>query len=420
MFPRVLVVAEHATTRFGGEAALAFHYFRVLTNRGVPVWLLVHERSRSDLESYFGQNNKCIIYVRDTLWHRLVWLASKVLPARFANFTTGFVLRFITQAVQRSVIRRMSKELNISVIHQPMPVSPREPSLLFDLMAPVVIGPMNGGMDYPQAFKPRQNCLIDTGLAAGRALSYSMNCLIPGKKRAAVLLVANERTHASLPRGLCRRVETVVENGVDLSVWRRSSAKKGSRSGDITHFVFVGRLVDWKAVDLLLLAFRQAAPRSRMSLTIIGNGAEKANLEKLSQDLELLGSERAVGKVCFLGWMDQMQCAEYLQRADALVLPSLLECGGAVVLEAMAMELPVIATKWGGPAEYIDPSCGILVEPASKESFVQDFSDALVRLAKSPQERFAMGQAGRDKVLKQFDWEAKIDSMLAIYRSVVR
>jgi len=44
---------------------------------------------------------------------------------------------------------------------------------------------------------------------------------------------------------------------------------------------------------------------------------------------------------------------------------------------------------------------------------------ALVRLAKSPQERIAMGRAGRAKVIQHFDWEVKVDHMLAIYRQVI-
>jgi glycosyltransferase involved in cell wall biosynthesis len=76
--------------------------------------------------------------------------------------------------------------------------------------------------------------------------------------------------------------------------------------------------------------------------------------------------------------VSQADCARKLTRSDALVLPSMYECGGSVVLEAMAMEVPVIATAWGGPADYLDPSCGILVEPYSKESFVDDLSLALI------------------------------------------
>jgi glycosyltransferase involved in cell wall biosynthesis len=85
----------------------------------------------------------------------------------------------------------------------------------------------------------------------------------------------------------------------------------------------------------------------------------------------------------------------------------------------MAMEMPVIATAWGGPADYLDCTCGILVEPTSADAFVANLSSALVRLAENPEERVAMGKAGRLKVIEDFDWETKVDRMLGIYREAV-
>jgi alpha-maltose-1-phosphate synthase len=232
--------------------------------------------------------------------------------------------------------------------------------------------------------------------------------------------VANERTRAALPRGVCSNVVMLVENGVDLALWSvpHSSAKESASAA--ARFVFMGRLVDWKAVDLLLLAFKRASAQTAMTLSIIGSGDERVKLEEMARSLNIL-DERSdqPGKVCFLGWMSQPDCAGQLAHCDALVLPSMAECGGAVVLEAMAMEVPVIATAWGGPVDYLDSSCGILVEPSSKEAFVDDLALALIRLATQPQDRSAMGKAGRLKVIRDFDWETKVDRMLGYYESAV-
>src|SRR5262249_40244415 len=161
------------------------------------------------------------------------------------------------------------------------------------------------------------------------------------------------------------------------------------------------RLIPLKAVDLLLHAFKAASTKSPMSLTIIGDDVERATLEKLAHKLGILdtSSKDNQGKVRFLGWLTQITCAAQLRDSDALVLPSVRECGGAVVLEAMAMSKPVIATNWGGPADYVDHSCGILVNPGSRDSFIEGLADAMVRLARNPDERAAMGTAGRKKVI---------------------
>jgi len=415
---RVLIVAEHASLKFGGEAALPVHYYRILRRRQIPVWLVVHERTRSELESLFPLDRERILFVPDTNAHLFVWRLSRFLPDRISHFTMGFLLRYLTQVAQRREIWRLLREQAISVIHQPIPVSPKEPSLIFGMGVPVIIGPMNGGMDYPPGFRRLQSGTERLALATGRRLADIMNYFMPGKRQAAMLLVANERTRSALPRGVSRNVVMLVENGVDLPLWSpvRSPAKESELTA--AHFIFMGRLVDWKAVDLLLLAFNQASAQTAMTLSIIGDGDERIKLEQMTRSLDIFAEKiDQPGKVRFLGWMSQSECAGQLARCDALVLPSMAECGGAVVLEAMAMEVPVIATAWGGPVDYLDSSCGVLIEPTSKEAFVNDLALALVRLATHPQDRRAMGKAGRLKVIRDFDWESKVDRMLEHYRS---
>jgi glycosyltransferase involved in cell wall biosynthesis len=116
----------------------------------------------------------------------------------------------------------------------------------------------------------------------------------------------------------------------------------------------------------------------------------------------------------------QVECAHKLKDSDVFVLPSLYECGGAVVLEAMACGLPVIATKWGGPLDYIDQSCGILVEPTSRPAFVQGLAAAMLDLATNPDRRRSMGDAGRRRAADEFDWQRKVDRILEIYRRSAR
>jgi glycosyltransferase involved in cell wall biosynthesis len=89
-----------------------------------------------------------------------------------------------------------------------------------------------------------------------------------------------------------------------------------------------------------------------------------------------------------------------------------------VVLEAMAVGLPVIATAWGGPLDYLDESCGILVEPSSREALIQGFSNAIERLAESAPLREQMGQAAYARARRYFDWERKIDQIIELYASV--
>src|SRR5262245_37126584 len=68
--PRVLLVAEHASARFGGEAILPLHYFRVLRARGVETWMIVHERTRDELTALFPTDKDRLYFVPDQPMHR--------------------------------------------------------------------------------------------------------------------------------------------------------------------------------------------------------------------------------------------------------------------------------------------------------------------------------------------------------------
>lgn len=439
--PRVLLVAEHASAKFGGEAALPLHYFRVLRKRQIEAWLIVHDRTRDELKLYFGDDFDRIFFVSDTTAHRLLWRIGQCLPQRLAYFTVWFALRLLTQVAQRRLVRQIVQSHRITVVHQPTPVSPKEPSLIFDVGAPVIIGPMNGGMNYPPAFEWMQSRFVHLPLQAGRLLANWLNWLMPGKRQAAALLVANARTSAALPKGTCSDVVKLHENGVDLSVWQPTSEQFSQvltqplteTKSPITKFVFVGRLVHWKAVNLLLLAFERVAQQLPVELEIIGDGPESTSLRQQARALGLLplhesqDTDQTMRKqtqlnssVHFLGWLSQAECARRLQQSDVMVLPSMLECGGAVILESMAMGIPVIATNWGGPSDYLNESCGILIEPRSQRLFVNDLAAAMIRMAASPALRRSMGQRGRHRAMSHFDWDVKVDAILEVYRHVLK
>lgn len=257
--------------------------------------------------------------------------------------------------MQRRIVRRLVSEHQIDVVHEPTPVSAKFPSLMFGLGAPVAIGPLNTAVKFPPAFRrSRQNPTIDILIAIGHQFVDFFNRILPGKIQAETLMVANDRTKQALPSGVQGKIIELVENGVDFSVWRSDSSLSKAVAEQV-HFVFLGRLIDWKAVDLLLEAFVAVVAQTDVILEIIGDGDIRGELEAQTARLGIDSS------VIFSGWLSQEQCALKMQQADAMVMPSLPEPGGAVVLEAMAVGLPVIATNWGGPSDYIDATCGILV-----------------------------------------------------------
>ena len=216
---RVVIVAQNASTKFGGESILPWHYFRLLRKRGVDARLVVHERTRDELLALLPEQAERMHFVPDLPSQRLLWQIGKRLPGRIEENTVGLWLHAATALMQRKVVRELIARYRIDVIHEPIPVSPKQPSFMFGLPAPVVIGPMNGGMDFPPAFAGSASVAERLFMGVGRELAHSVNLLIPGKHEAALLLTANERTRKALPRSASRQVIQLVENGVDLSLF---------------------------------------------------------------------------------------------------------------------------------------------------------------------------------------------------------
>lgn len=409
--PRVLIVAENASASSGGEAFIALQYFKYFREIGVDVHLLVHERWQKELQELLPSQFHRLHFVRDSLTN--IWchkIARTMRNRRLAFFTVGAISHRNSQIRQRRLILSLVKIHHFEIVHEPTPVSPRLPSIMFGMPIPVVIGPMNGGMDFP----PNYN--LDGRFA--RLMMFILkftsafwNMLSPGKLEAALLLVANKRTSNALPPNLKRKqIREMVENGVDLDLFKptRRSATRRKIS-----LIYVGALVDWKRVDLLIAACASLAGRLNFQLHLVGDGPERVALER--QIAQLSWKKR----VKMHGLLSHAAVADLLRGSDIMVHPAMRECGGAVILEAMASGIPVIAADWGGPADYIDASTGILIPPATPDKFVSQLADAILLLSKNPQLRNELGEAGRRRVQDLYDWRAKAKAMLQIYGDVL-
>ena len=105
---KVLIVAEHASARFGGEAALPLHYYRVLRARGMPVWLITHARVRDELAALFPADiGTRIRFIEDGAFHRAMWRLNCYLPDRVGYVSAGFASRLATQWAQRRLARQL-------------------------------------------------------------------------------------------------------------------------------------------------------------------------------------------------------------------------------------------------------------------------------------------------------------------------
>jgi glycosyltransferase involved in cell wall biosynthesis len=167
--------------------------------------------------------------------------------------------------------------------------------------------------------------------------------------RASAVVVVSEylRRELELRVPEARGKTSVLDSGVDLERFALKSNRSGVRAERSPAFLTVGTLSERKNVMRLADAFAQLG---RGSLTFVGDGPLRAMLE-------VRQGVRVTGRVAH----DQVPA--YLWEADVLCAPSLIEPFGQAILEAMATGTTVIATRYGGPPEFVSPGAGLLVDP---------------------------------------------------------
>ena len=126
--------------------------------------------------------------------------------------------------------------------------------------------------------------------------------------------------------------------------------------GTVLKLLWVGRMLCWKRVDVLIKAFKIVCTKRAAALLIIGEGPEKDALMALAGSLSInkLGWEE--GKICFTGYVPNDKTRELLREADLYVRPSNAEEGwGAAVSEALLEGCPVISTYEAGSSATLLP-----------------------------------------------------------------
>lgn len=202
---------------------------------------------------------------------------------------------------------------------------------------------------------------------------------------------------------------TVVPFGVNLSLFQKKEGAALDR-GTI-RIGIVKSLKKIYAIDTILQAVAELMKKTgkTIELLICGDGPERKNLEALTSELQITKN------VIWKGNVLNDEIPEILETVDIFVQCSVRESFGVAAVEAMAMELPVVATDVEGFREVVDHGKTGLLVPINCP---QKMSDALLTLVEDPKLRQEMGKRGREKVEKLYNFDDNVKQMLAVYQAV--
>ncbi len=256
----------------------------------------------------------------------------------------------------------------------------------------------------PEPFKGLRNAKMVTYMAADRLITA---CFVER-----VVAVSSDIEKVLVGMYGSNRV-SCIHNGIDVEAVRVTASREALRrrwqiAEDAVVIGTVGRLVPVKGHAMLLEATRiLRASKENVVLVIVGDGPLRKDLEESARRLGLETS------VIFTGQQDQS--FDFMNMMDIFVLPSLHEGIPMVVLEALALKRPVVATRVGGIPEVISHDIsGKLVTSGD----ASDLANGLKQLIEMPDKARAFAMEGRRQVEQEYSANTMANRTAAMYRSL--
>lgn len=387
---KLIVVSTNAGLAMGGEALKALQYVEELLAQGRDVTLVTHARCRAGLAGLLPVER--VIYVEDSPAMRLCWR----LPG---------LRRLVNPLFHRAVAQLIRGfPATVVVVQYLCPISPVEPRFP-PRGYTSVIGPVSGNIFYPEGFRHLDSPAARLRQRAYRPVQRLMGLMSRQYRRVDRVLVSGyARTEEALTWAGCPRAKmhAVWDAGLkeDLLALPRVDPTTSA-----PEFVWIGRMVSYKGGDLAIRALAQSTGQGR--LTLYGDGPDRHALEALARDLEV------ADRVRFAGWLPHEALRATLTGYRALLFPSLCEANGIIMQEAMAIGLPVIALRWGGPLGLASDAEALFVEATTPAQVVRDLALAMDRLLAEPELADRLSRAARQKAEVEFPWAVVAQSWYA-------
>lgn len=282
------------------------------------------------------------------------------------------------------------------------------PFFLRKCQTPFIIGPINGGLPWPQGFSQAQN--QKSWIDRLRNLSKFAPFAGSAFRRAAAILAGSSQTCTEFAR-YRDKLFFLPENGISRNLY--CGSERRTPTDHKLELIFVGALVPYKACDLALRGAASLLRRKLAHFTVVGDGPERSNLETLARSL---GIEDCVSFCGMLPYRDTMQ---RLRSANVLVFPSVREFGGGVVFEALAVGAVPLVADFGGPGDIINQDLGYKVALTSEDDVVIQIENILAELFENRELLDHLSEQGMAYARERLTWDAKARDLTQIINWVL-
>jgi glycosyltransferase involved in cell wall biosynthesis len=328
-------------------------------------------------------------------------------PASFRNFkkkSKGIYLYYIIWQIGIiRLIRHLIKQEHFSYSIHLTFGNIWLPTFLPMFNIPFIYGPIGGGEGIPNAFIG--------GLTIQQRLIQIFRCVLKGtarfnpliayvSARSRVILCRTHDTMALFPSKYKSKLRLLEDGAIEPEIFKIHAPLTIRKRVKI---ISTSRLIGFKNVNCLVDALRYVSAENDLICTIIGDGPEKGKIKNNALSI--------IHRVEFKEGLSRNEVLKELEDADIFISTSLRDACNLSLLEAMAVGLPVICLNWSGMAVATDDSCAIRIPVTNPTQMPIDMAKAIQTLIDDLDLRRRMGEAGRERIRKVFNWEAKGEFM---------
>jgi glycosyltransferase involved in cell wall biosynthesis len=225
------------------------------------------------------------------------------------------------------------------------------------------------------------------------------------------ILIGTRHTLDDVPVEWHDKCEYITYSGVEHQRFLPPRARRATGS---IQLLYVGRLVQYKGIELLLRALARVKGTCPISLRVAGTGCAHYTAY-CRQLVSELGLSEIVG---FVGAVPRYALTQLYQKADIFCFPSVCDTYGVALLEAMSSQCAVVTSNASGPQQIVAECTGMKVPISSPEQYIQEYAEVIKRLATDRDLREDLGQRARQHVLSNHDWDMISRQLLRIYSNL--
>lgn len=414
--PRVLVLAENCNPEWPSLPIVGYKYARALT-AVADITVMTHIRNRANIEKA-GDLGAPVVYV-DNEWiaGRMYRLARILRGGDEVAWSTNQIMAYLPYIFfERQALAEARDDLTsgrYDLVHRITPMSPTLPSYAAGRThgLPFVIGPLNGNLDWPQAFRGEQKRERERMRRLRdfyKLLPFARSTFT----RADAILAGFQHTINDLPATVATQVIPFPEIGFDPQVFHRGARTPPFSGAGPKRFLYAGRLVPYKVPEVAIRAFTGSDMLRDHVLHVVGDGPELPRLQSI------VAQAGATERVIFEGRKTQSEVADFMRRCDAFVFPSIRELGAGVVIEAMAAGMVTLVTNYGAPGHLAAHGRGVSIDLQPLDGLVAGFRRAMENCLNAPEAHAELARSAEQHALEHYTWAAKAQATAEIYQAL--